>query len=491
MRWSGARARAVAAVRARPRAAVGAALALVLVCAATGWRLTHRSAADAGSPSENISLVRPVRGPAPRPDRVVTFAEGCMTSRCHASFADAPVKHAPSAHGACEACHAPDAGDHKYPLLAARGEVCSSCHDTGGHQTFQHKAMSEDSCLACHDPHASRTGALLKGASMPQTCAQCHPATQGRVRHAPYASDRCDECHDPHGADNRSLLVNGTGADACRPCHAAVARAVDTAPHAHRKVDRSCLACHAPHASGQKGLLTAPTRELCISCHEDIGRAVSGATVSHDPVLKDHQCVTCHDPHASGNPSMLRDTQAQVCLSCHDKPVVAADGRKIPEMSSTLAHAPAVHGAVRLGNCSDCHSVHGGTHAKLLRETNSKVLMDAYDARNYALCFSCHDKNLAESGASTAFRDGNRNLHEAHLRSGEKSRSCAACHAAHSSDLPRLMARSVNFEGSGWQMPMNFQLTADGGKCGPGCHEPLEYSRRPGGVRTVKNGGAP
>lgn len=491
MRWSEARARAAALARGRPRAVVGIGIALLLASAALAWRITSGSLADAGTAMGITAASHPARGPAPRPDRVITFAEGCMSARCHTALADAPVTHAPSASGRCESCHAPDAGNHTYPLRSPKAEACTSCHDTGGHQLFQHRAMSADSCLACHGPHVSRTAALLVGASMPATCVTCHPATQGRVRHAPYAADRCDACHDPHGADNRALLANGEGADACRACHAAVVHAVDSAPHSHRTIEGSCLACHAPHAAEHKALLHATTREVCIACHADVAQTVAGATVSHDPVLKDHQCVTCHDPHASRNAFMLRDTQAQVCLSCHDKPVTAADGRKVPEMATALAHAPTIHGAVRVGNCSDCHSVHGGTHARLLRQTNAKVLTDTYDARNYALCFSCHDSALAGSGAATAFRDGARNLHETHLRSGDKSRSCASCHAVHSSDLPRLMARTVNFEGSGWQMPLNFELTKDGGRCGPGCHEPLEYSRRAGGAKGVKNGGTP
>ncbi len=38
---------------------------------------------------------------------------------------------------------------------------------------------------------------------------------------------------------------------------------------------------------------------------------------------------------------------------------------------------------------------------------------------------------------------------------------------------------------------MGFELTKDGGRCGPGCHEAMDYSRSPGGVKAKKGMGAP
>jgi predicted CXXCH cytochrome family protein len=186
---------------------------------------------------------------------------------------------------------------------------------------------------------------------------------------------------------------------------------------------------------------------------------------------------------------MLRSTQAEICLSCHDKPVKTADNRVIASMAS-LSTSPVVHGAVNHGDCSACHSVHGGTLKNLLVAVNTAFPHGQYDRRKYALCFSCHDARLAESAARTQFRDGDTNLHEAHLRTGERSIGCGACHAVHDAELPRLIAKAVRFEGSTWAMPMSFSLTADGGTCASACHETLEYNRNPGGVRAARNGGA-
>lgn len=486
----------------RRKAVVGIALLLLLATTAVAWR-SLRPARRHAPPA---AILPADNSPAPRPTRVITFAEGCMTARCHTAVADAPVVHAPITAHACDTCHAPDAGSHKYPLARAKEKLCITCHDVGSSHLVQHKAMSEaDSCLLCHDPHASNTRALLARTPAKtdiNACDKCHPRDQGSVSHRAYAENRCEICHAPHGGDNPGLLLASSVANNCRVCHAATVRDVETKSHSHRDLKGSCVACHSPHAAPFKGLLAAPPRESCVTCHADVGAAVDGATVSHDPVLKDEQCIRCHDPHGTNQPGMLRTSQADTCLSCHDKPLKSTEGRAIPSMAS-LADQPVIHGSAIHGQCSACHSVHGGNHAKLLREVNNTIPLGPYDARNYALCFSCHDSHLADSPARTQFRDDTRNLHQVHLRNGDKSRSCAACHAVHAGDQPRLIAKFANFEGSNWAMPIGFTLLPDGGRCGPGCHEPLSYSRKPGGIKAnpaphttpapsgASNGGAP
>ena len=488
MRRPEALARAAAVFRGRHRtyiASVAVLLSIGGALAGWSWHKHHSEALFIGPTVGRIDRVA-----SGRPTRVITFAEGCMNARCHTSMGESRAVHAPVASGVCDVCHAPDSGGHRYPLVRPKADICSGCHDTGERHLVQHKAMTADGCLACHSAHGGPTPALLVEASTAATCAHCHPGGEGIVKHAPNTSDQCDVCHAPHGSDGKGLLLAGDALENCRVCHARTVHEVETASHAHKNVERSCLACHSPHTSATKGLLAASPGEMCVTCHADVGSAIAGAIVSHDPVLKGEQCIRCHDPHASEQIAMLRDTQASVCLSCHNKPVTAAAGRTILAMSPPTAD-PLSHGGVHQGECSGCHSVHGGSHAELLREVNDRVPLGPFDASNYALCFSCHDSRLAQSASATQFRDGERNLHELHLKSGDRSRGCATCHSVHNGDRPRLISATVNFEGSAWAMPMGFAITPDGGRCGSGCHEPLEYSRRPGGIRAWKNGGAP
>lgn len=499
--------------RARQRAAMCVCVgATVASLAAARQGLIEPAVTRAMWPTASLSGAmansQPPRGPAPRPrpTTVVTFDQGCSSARCHASINTYPVVHMPVAVMACQECHAPDAGNHTFPLLSTKALVCVSCHATPAGKKFQHQAMTEDGCLACHNPHGSSARGLLVEPTLQATCARCHPNAEGTSSHPPYATGRCDLCHDPHGGENQSLLIAGEGTSACVPCHAAAVKAVGLGPHdrtmrhqgsgvsqssgADLLRRKSCTACHPPHAGSHDRLLDQTPKALCTSCHTQVGDASTKSRVTHDAVLKGDQCITCHDPHGSGRDHTLRDNQKTLCLSCHDKPVKARDGREVASMAS-LETAKVVHGAVREGDCSACHSVHGSEHERLLGQLDPGLLAGSHTAENYTLCFGCHDPALAKPGSATQFRDDRRNLHEVHLRPGSKQPGCASCHSVHASDLPRLIARSVNFQGSGWYMPMEFELTTDGGRCNTSCHEPLGYSRRPGGIRGRMNEGAP
>lgn len=476
--------------RRRPVVVCGVAVVAMMSAVAGTWVLLD---ARHASPSERTEQLQPIglqhADPGVRPTRVVTFAEGCMTGGCHANLTSTALVHPATSQGACGSCHSPDAGNHAFPVAREGLDLCAACHDTGSNERYQHGAMSDGACLSCHNPHGGGSRALLVAATPQAVCGQCHPAIEGTNQHAPYAEGACGECHSPHGAENQHLLIGGAGSEVCSRCHGGVVGAMASSTHSHAGVTGGCMACHTPHASHVKGLLRAPAKVLCVSCHPDVGSAIAGATVSHDPVLAGEQCVTCHDPHASEHPKMLVASQGTVCLKCHDAEVKGPSGRTVAAMGTALATQPVIHGAVAHGDCAACHSVHGATHVRLLKQLNPDAFTDPYDAGNYAMCFGCHDRAIADESSPTQFRDGDHNLHATHLKAGERSRGCSACHSVHSSTLPRLIASSVRFEGGSWAMPMKFVLTPSGGSCAPGCHEQMAYSRLPGGVR--QNGGQP
>lgn len=456
-----------------------------------GFRMLN-TPSDAPVPDQSAPTIALASTPAPRPSQTITFEQGCLTSRCHDDIRAAAVRHPATDAGDCDECHLPDAGHHTYPLLRDSVDTCIACHDTREQAPMRHDAMTDDACLACHNPHAGPTHHLLRKGTVRDTCAQCHPRSEGVIQHEPYAGDRCELCHDSHGADGPGLLRASSIAENCRQCHPAEVHSDESARHSHAKVQGACLGCHEPHAAPARALLRAPSAESCLGCHEEVLNQITSATVSHDAVLKGEQCVRCHDPHGTDRIGMLRAEQADVCLSCHGKQLTAADGRSIPAMSNPSPGARA-HEVAGHQDCAGCHSIHGANHARLLREVSEQVPLGPYDARNYALCFSCHDSRLANFSSATQFRDGDRNLHELHLQRGDKSRGCSACHSVHAVGQPRLIAATVNFEGSGWEMPIGFELTADGGRCGAGCHAPQQYSR---GLTTTPipvpaEGGAP
>jgi predicted CXXCH cytochrome family protein len=194
---------------------------------------------------------------------------------------------------------------------------------------------------------------------------------------------------------------------------------------------------------------------------------------------------------------LIRDREDKLCLQCHDQELRATDGTMIQDIGETLADREFLHGPIRDGQCSPCHNVHGASHSRLLNERFTEAFYASYDLKNYALCFDCHVQNLVQDEETTAltdFRDGDRNLHYVHVHRAEKGRTCRTCHEIHGSNIPRHIAESVPFEGSGWALPIRFQKLENGGSCAPGCHEPMTYAREAvadDGTAQESEGGAP
>lgn len=455
--------------------------------AAVAFRLAQGPARDAGQ--EIVQPTGPL-GPADRPATVVSFEDGCATSRCHTLFLNATGAHEPTRLGACDQCHLPDAGGHTFPLKLERDQLCLSCHEGFNHKLVRHSALTSQGCLACHDPHRSDAPVLLTGATLADTCSACHPAPKGNVKHEPFATGECVACHEPHESDFAGLLRGGEGMDHCLMCHDSLVESVKELRHTHSEIEGQCEACHDPHATSRESLLTRDAGVGCLECHDDVRAAVEGATVTHGAVMTGERCVSCHNPHAADIPDMLRDRQAIVCLECHNKEQRDAGGRVVMAMSKVF-DADVVHGPVKLDQCSACHSVHGSTRERLLKELSPRILSGGFDLRNYALCFQCHDQNMVleeRSESATQFRNGDKNLHYVHIAKVEQSRSCTQCHAVHASGSARLIAQKVAYQGSDWMMDMNFEIRADGGSCGPGCHEPLSYSREPKALPELPGG---
>lgn len=471
-------------VRNNPRASLGVATLALGVIVASYVRFAHSP-----PPSSIGSLVPagvvPPGTPRQRPVQVVTFAQGCLDSGCHADLSNAPVVHAATASAACDRCHAPDAGDHRYPMLRTGAALCTQCHTAQGDHG-SHPGTGEQACLECHVPHASHTPGLLRTDAALGTCDRCHHTEQESLKHAPFAAGACNACHNPHTSEPASA------AEQCATCHQDVATRAALATHSHRSLEGGCGSCHAPHGAASPNLLAASTRDACGRCHQLAAESLTDSRRSHNSVLRDVSCVRCHDAHGSNNGAMLLHSQKDVCLECHSKPIAAASGRTVESMAN-LAAGSTSHGAISHAQCSACHSMHGASHDQAVKLANQQVPMGPFDVANYALCFSCHDTALTRSWSATQFRDGQVNLHQLHLTRGgdtDRSRGCGACHAVHESSQPRLIATSVNFEGSGWKMPMGFTLTHNGGTCGSSCHEPMTYSRARGGARAAPQGGS-
>lgn len=212
-------------------------------------------------------------------------------------------------------------------------------------------------------------------------------------------------------------------------------------------------------------LLAEEGSAACFACHDDIGTKVEKSPVVHAAVKSEKGCASCHSPHASDNAKLLLAPEKETCLGCH-KTVIT-------ENMTTL------HGPIKEGKCTPCHDPHAGQYAKLVVAEFPPSPYAPYTGKEYALCFSCHKRDLVQypdTSFATGFRDGERNLHYLHVNNKQKGRSCTMCHDLHGSSQPKLMADSVPF--GKWSLPLKFVKTETGGSCAPGCHKMQSYDRK-------------
>lgn len=200
-----------------------------------------------------------------------------------------------------------------------------------------------------------------------------------------------------------------------------------------------------------------------MECHEELAKS----EYVHAPV-KNGDCLQCHSLHAGAQENLLRGKETEICMGCHQE--------VFPPEKNQL------HGAILKGSCSACHLAHSASRKKLLRNGYPIELVVNYNDDEYALCFSCHSRQLLmfpDTSFATDFRDGERNLHYLHVNKERRGRNCKLCHEMHAAQNPKLMADTVEF--GNWQMPLNFKKTEWGGSCAPGCHRPYRYNRQTGG----------
>jgi predicted CXXCH cytochrome family protein len=331
---------------------------------------------------------------------------------------------------------------------------------------------------------AAAVSAPPEGPAAPRQASPLAPlpaSTPRLVVHAPYESGSCTPCHATDDARDPGKVA-GSLNDVCVGCHTELERSL-AAKHVHAAVEDACTNCHNPHSSTVPRLLLSEAPALCAECHADTVEAASSAPVQHRALATGAKCMNCHNPHGSSFEKLLFRMPAEMCLGCHDRDgMKSADGRPLTNMKAWLAKNENHHGPVEAGDCSSCHTSHGGENFRLLTERFPPTFYAAFDKKNYALCMSCHNEAVytaAETTSLTSFRDGSRNLHFAHVNVGERGRTCRACHDVHASGQGHHIREGVPFGTTGWVLKLNYVATADGGSCSKTCHETRTYRRGP------------
>jgi predicted CXXCH cytochrome family protein len=217
---------------------------------------------------------------------------------------------------------------------------------------------------------------------------------------------------------------------------------------------------------------------LCLSCHVQVKQTAQDARYKHSAVIEGDACLGCHTPHGSDPAKLMKGDTIKECLSCHDKPRQKLDGGVVQSVAELAKPDLFRHGPIRDGNCTGCHTLHGGPFPRLLAKPYTETFYQAFSVDAYALCFSCHDKQLVlakETEGLTRFRNGTQNLHFLHVDKPRRGRSCYACHITHASTLPAHIRESVPY--GNWEVPIAFKPTETGGSCAPGCHRETRYDR--------------
>jgi predicted CXXCH cytochrome family protein len=298
--------------------------------------------------------------------------------------------------------------------------------------------------------------------------AGCHAAI-GKAKwvHGPVGIGACEVCHvvgpNDRPGKKHDLKLAAAGAALCFSCHQEK-EAMRKEAFVHGPVAaEECTPCHDPHQSEHKFQLKRAGADLCFSCHS---RDMIAKQNVHGPV-KGGNCGACHVPHGSRNKFLLAKERPGLCTDCHAK------------IGDLIKNSKNVHGPVQEGDCNACHDAHASDNPRRLLDFFPAQFYMPYAVKNYALCFECHNNDIAstpETTSLTDFRDGNRNLHFVHINK-EKGRSCKACHEVHAGDQEKHIRKDVPFGSGGWMLPVNFKRTATGGYCEVGCHRPMSYDR--------------
>ncbi|GMV27552.1 MAG: hypothetical protein AMXMBFR58_35830 [Phycisphaerae bacterium] len=419
---------------------------------------------------------------APPPTTAVA-REGCVTTECHPGVKSKAFVHGPVRVNGCDGCHLLDnAEKHLFKPAAPRGEMCALCHDPQTPDSpVLHDPYAQGDCLSCHDPHGSSAPQMLRGERYADACASCHQDVTGAHDqvHGPASAGACGACHQPHAAKYPRLLI-AQGRDLCLKCHLRTAMEIQDKPLVHDPVNGDCGICHAPHATDHPAILISDPVKLCTDCHQHIASTVTTASTQHAAVTTQRACLNCHEAHASTHAALLKQESKQLCFECHDKPIKLDDGTTIANMKKLIEGKPSLHGAITQRGCVECHEIHGGGHRKLLTNEYPSDLYYPFNENAYALCFSCHDRQmvlLSRTSTATGFRNGDTNLHYVHVNRDKKGRSCALCHDAHAASRDNHIRDEVPYGKKGWKLPIKFTSIENGGSCAAGCHAAFEYNR--------------
>jgi len=284
----------------------------------------------------------------------------------------------------------------------------------------------------------------LKPGAEGKLCLNCHADFAEKLKskfvHTPVKTEECTGCHNPH-TSNHGKLLSASTKTICVTCHDQIVPAKPVSTH-QVVVEGNCVKCHDPHASSNKANLLQAGTVLCASCHKTMTDALAKIKFKHSPV--EGGCLNCHDPHASGKSAhLLKTTMPGLCLDCHK-----SDNPRFQQQHLNYPVAKA--------NCVSCHNPHGSNTAGILFDTvhapvASKRCTQCHDPATsptpfktrrpgFELCRGCHSAMMNETFSKNRIhwplvdQTGCMHCHEPHASTQKKllrleeANLCGTCH---------------------------------------------------------------
>ncbi len=250
---------------------------------------------------KDMLILQPSYDPGPNRIRVFGYSEGEKVAEAEVNF-----------YYRTQRTGAPPQGYRPFVMHTAENEkVCVGCHKLSLQQAdLDFPSAQENPCVGCH-----------RGMLRPEWV------------HGPAGAFECGSCHDLQNEQGR-FRERAVNAALCTECHRDIVDAFLEQEYVHGPVTVGlCNLCHDSHASPHQGQLVDSVNDLCLGCHEGVGK---GAHVVRGIDGKAHplsgvpdpgrpgelSCTGCHNPHGGkGRYYFQRGirTRMELCQSCHRK----------------------------------------------------------------------------------------------------------------------------------------------------------------------------
>jgi predicted CXXCH cytochrome family protein len=269
---------------------------------------------------------------------------GC--AGCHATGYDKATNTLAEVGIGCEMCHGPGKehvlghGDVSKITASTDAQVCGQCH-TGGKAANGSSwpvgyrpgmKLGELLNLPVVDPHATVPSSSLHWRQYPLWAASAHANAVTALQSSGHASAACYKCHSADAFVDETL--NG--------------QKFDPATHAPFNAI-TCVTCHDPHNSTEKGQLRMEAQALCTACH----------TASIDPQVGLKPGTAVHEPmkemflgYGAIGIAPTKGAHASVeCIECH-----MADGNHLMKVIMPGELAELDPSGTRPDSCTTCHA---------------------------------------------------------------------------------------------------------------------------------------